>query len=415
MNKYFPIQSETACQLKWTWSSIYLYSGQTNSCHRVNKSSLTVDTFADFHNTPKKIADRELMLQGQWPTGGCEYCKKIEDAGGVSDRMMQLNVPGLTPPELESNPTATTVTPRIVEVYFNNVCNMSCVYCADRFSSQIQQENRLHGRFEKNGLVIDNFAQRHQQQDRLTQEFWIWMDQHYSTVHRLHILGGEPFYQQQFDTCMDFLYNHKNTELEFNVVSNLMIAPEKFKNYIARIRDLVARKKIKRFDLTASIDCWGAEQEYIRHGLNLDQWRTNFEYLIQEKWITLNINQVISALSIPSIVPLIEYINHHRETRKIGHHLITVNSPTHMNPDIFGAEFFNCHFEKILSIMPENTWQQKEIKNYMLGISKQIGQAGSNTQEIIKLRTHLDEIDRRRGLDWRATFPWLVKEIENVV
>jgi hypothetical protein len=86
-----------------------------------------------------------------------------------------------------------------------------------------------------------------------------------------------------------------------------------------------------------------------------------------------------------------------------------------MNPDIFGAGFFNDHFEKILSIMPEDTWQQKEIKNYMLGVSKQIAQAGRNTQEIIKLRTYLDEIDRRRGLDWRATFPWLVKEIENVV
>jgi hypothetical protein len=27
----------------------------------------------------------------------------------------------------------------------------------------------------------------------------------------------------------------------------------------------------------------------------------------------------------------------------------------------------------------------------------------------------LDEIDRRRNLDWRSTFPWLMKELENVV
>ena len=415
MNKYFPIQSETACQLKWTWSSIYLYNGQTNSCHRVNRSDLTVDTFADFHNTPKKIADRELMLQGQWPQGGCEYCKKIEDAGGVSDRIMQLNVPDLTPPELELDLQATKVTPRIVEVYFDNVCNMSCIYCEDRFSSRIQQENSRYGRFEKNGLVIDNISQPHLEKDRLTEEFWIWMDQHYSTVRRFHILGGEPFYQRQFDTCMDFLYNHKNAELEFNIISNLMIAPEKFKNYIARIRELVATRKIKRFDLTASIDCWGPEQEYIRHGLNLDQWRENFEYLVKERWITLNINQVISALSVPSIPALIEYINGHRQSREIGHHLITVNTPSHMNPDIFGAGFFDNDFKKILSIMPEDTWQQKEIKNYMLGVSCQIAQAGRNTQEIIKLLTHLNEIDRRRNLNWQKIFPWLTKELEHVV
>ena len=129
MNKYFPIKTATSCQLKWTWSSIYLHTGTTNSCHRVENTYLTPDTFKNFHNTPKKIADRELMLDGQWPQGGCEYCKKIEDAGGSSDRLLHLNIPNLTPPELDIDASATSVTPRIVEVYLDNVCNMSCVYC----------------------------------------------------------------------------------------------------------------------------------------------------------------------------------------------------------------------------------------------------------------------------------------------
>ena len=70
--RYFPIKTETACQLKWTWSSLYLYEGTTNSCHRVAKTSLTTDTFDQFHNTPKKLADRRIMLDGEWPAGGCE-------------------------------------------------------------------------------------------------------------------------------------------------------------------------------------------------------------------------------------------------------------------------------------------------------------------------------------------------------
>lgn len=415
MNKFFPIKTETACQLKWTWSSLYLYTGKTNSCHRVNPSQLTVDTFDTFHNTPKKIADRKLMLNGEWPSGGCEYCKKIEDAQGTSDRMMHLNIPGLVPPELDTDATATEVTPRIVEVYFDNVCNMSCVYCEDRYSSKIQQENIKHGRFEKNGLVIDNISAKDPNQAELTDKFWSWLDKNYDSVRRLHILGGEPFYQKQFDTCMDFLYNHKNNELEFNIISNLMISPAKFKNHILQIKQLVATRKIKRFDLTASIDCWGESQEYIRHGLDLDIWRTNFEFLVKEKWITLNINQVISALSIPSIAGLLEYINQHRATRQIGHYLITVNYPTFMNPDIFGPGFFDNTFKEILSIMPEDTWQQREIKEYMLGVSKQISVAPKNTEELIKLRTYLDELDRRRNQNWQETFPWLIKELENVV
>ena len=74
-NKYFPIKTETACQLKWNWSTIRLYNGATSSCHRVDSDLITVDTFDSFHNTPKKLSDRQLMLDGKWPTGGCEYCQ----------------------------------------------------------------------------------------------------------------------------------------------------------------------------------------------------------------------------------------------------------------------------------------------------------------------------------------------------
>jgi pyruvate-formate lyase-activating enzyme len=414
MNKYFPIKTDTACQLKWTWSSIYLYEGTTNSCHRVTPSALTADTFNTFHNTPKKIADRELMLDGQWPQGGCEYCKKIEDAGGVSDRLFHLNIPNLVPEELDTQVT-TMVTPRIVEVYFDNICNMSCIYCSNLYSSKIQQENVKFGRYEQDGLVIDNTHQRHPEFKQLTENFWTWMDANYDSVYRLQVLGGEPFYQAEFDNCMKFLYNRKNSNLEFNVVSNLMIAPDKFKSHIQEIKKLLVGRKIKRFDLTASIDCWGPEQEYIRHGLDLERWRENFEYLVQEKWITLNINQVISALSIPTITELITYINKFRSTRKIGHYLITVNAPSYLNPDIFGPGFFESEFERILAVMPDDDWQQQEIRKYMMGVQSQINNSARNDAELKKLKLYLDEIDRRRNVDWRKTFTWLSEVIDNVV
>ena len=128
-DKFFPIKTETACQLKWNWSTIRLYNGVTSSCHRVTGDQLTVETFDTFHNTPKKLADRRLMLDNKWPKGGCEYCKQIENVGGSSDRLFHLAIPNMSPPELDNNPTATSVTPRIVEIYFDNVCNMSCLYC----------------------------------------------------------------------------------------------------------------------------------------------------------------------------------------------------------------------------------------------------------------------------------------------
>jgi organic radical activating enzyme len=406
-HRYFPIKTATACQLKWTWSSLYLYEATTNSCHRVTKTPLTLETFADFHNTPKKLADRQLMLEGTWPTGGCDYCEKIELAGGSSDRMLHLAIPDLVPPELEHNPTAVSVTPRIVEVYFDNTCNLSCVYCHDGFSSRIQQENVRYGRFEKNGLVIENTHQRHSNFDQITQQFWSWLDANYATIRRFHVLGGEPFYQQQFDTCLDFLYNHTNKDLEFNVISNLMIDPQRLQQQVERIKQLVAERKIKRFEITASMDCWGEQQEYVRWGLDLKKWKQNFEYLVSQQWITLNINQVVSVLTIPTMAELIAYINTQRTNREIGHHLISANEPTYMNPDILDASFFEPYFARVLEVMPADTWQQQEARKYMQGVRQQIASAKKNPTEINKLRTYLDELDRRRNTNWRQTFPWL--------
>jgi hypothetical protein len=52
-DKFFPIKTETACKLKWAWSTIRLYTGQSHSCHRVNGSVVDTDSNNfDFHNTP---------------------------------------------------------------------------------------------------------------------------------------------------------------------------------------------------------------------------------------------------------------------------------------------------------------------------------------------------------------------------
>lgn len=414
--KYFPIKTATACQLKWNWSTIRLYSGTTSSCHRVAPESIDSETFENFHNTPKKLTDRRLMLDGQWPTGGCEYCKNIEDAGGSSDRMFHLDIPNMHPPELDVDQLSLQVSPRIVEVYFDNVCNMSCIYCWDGFSSQIQAENNKFGRFEKHDVIIDNKSIPSPLKNDLTEKFWSWMKQHHLSIKRLHVLGGEPFYQTQFESCMAFFAENPSPELEFNVVSNLKIGHEKFATLLNRIKHLIDNKMIQRFDLTASIDCFGQEQEYVRYGIDIEQWKKNFLLAVDHSWITLNINQTLSVLTIKTVPELLEFINQARKSRDIGHYFsTTVMTHDFLHPGIFGQGFFSSDFDAIINNMPEQTWQQKHAKNYMNGIKLQVDSGQRDDSKIHQLSVFLDEIDRRRNLNWRQTFPWLAQEITHVV
>jgi len=64
-NDRFPIKTATACNSKWSWSTIWLTTGKTSSCHRVESIPIDPNDFSNFHNVPKKIQDRELMLEGK--------------------------------------------------------------------------------------------------------------------------------------------------------------------------------------------------------------------------------------------------------------------------------------------------------------------------------------------------------------
>lgn len=414
--KFFPIKTETACQLKWTWTTLRLYNGTSSSCHRVDTSMLSAESFNDFHNTEKSINDRRLMLEGKWPTGGCEFCQRLETDGLQSDRLFQLKIPNLTPIELDTDPLAVKVTPRILEVYLDNVCNMSCLYCWDGFSSRIYQENIRFGEFNQDGVVIKNSSVRHPESEELTAKFWSWLELNYKTLRRLHILGGEPFYQSQFETCLDFLESHINADLEFNIVTNLKVSPSKLQQFVERMKKLLVARKIKRVDITCSIDCFGPQQEYIRYGVDLGQWCQNFEYLISQRWLTLHINQTLVNLAIKTVPDLISYINRVGKNRNIGHYFSTpVRTYDFLHPKVFGPGYFDDDFDRILYEMKEGTEFEKEFKASMLAVKNELHDSTRSPDQIKKLSVYLTELDRRRNTNWKETFPWLVEELANVV
>ena len=411
--KIFPIHTKTACQLKWTWTTLFLHSGITRSCHRAAESKLSLEEFDNFHNTPRKIHDRETMLQGEWPKGGCEYCHKIELAGGSSDRMLHNVIPDLVPRELETDLTATNVTPRLLEIYLNNTCNLSCLYCHGELSSRINFENNKFnfqlGDVDLNKFtsfqIVDNIEKT---QPAYIKKFWQWMEKNYKELKRIHVLGGEPFYQREFEDFYTFFENHPHPQLEFNVVSNLSIDQNKLQNYIERFKLLIAKKKIRKLEITCSIDCWGPEQEYVRSGLNLENWEENFNYLLDQAWLSININQTITPLTIKTMPNLLVKLKEWKKKKTVSKFFSGATpGPDYMKPFIFGGDEFREDFDKIFALMNDNTTQEKEAKKYMQGIWAEIEAAPRDEKEINNLKFFLNEIDRRRNTNWKELFPWI--------
>lgn len=399
-NKRFPIKTATACQLKWTWSTIFLTTETTASCHRTNHHKFNTEKF-DFHNTPSKIDDRKRMLDSAWPQKGCNYCQDIEASGGASDRITNLDFPGIhAPPELDQNINAVHVTPRMLEVYFDNTCNLKCLYCGPHFSSLWDAENVRHG---------DPAFVKSTNMELNKHKLFEWLKQHGHNLTVFNILGGEPLYQPELEQCLALFEQYPAPELKLQMFSNLNARLPYLQKIIQRVKTLIDTGCIREFEITASLDCWGAPQEYVRYPLNLQEWEQNFEYLLNEPWINLIINSTVTPLTVKTLPDLLYKINQWSQTRKVYHYQNSVNGPDHMFIDLFG-DIFHEDFDRAISLKPDHTPEDLASKNYLIGIAKQSQACGPKPKQIRELFDFLNTMDQRRHTSWPQVFPWLVDE-----
>ena len=439
MGKVFPIRTDTSCLFKWNGSSIMLPMNSSASCCFAEQLPLDLNNFDNFHNHPKKIEDRERMLRGEWPTDGCQHCIEVEKQGGFSERNESLILRNLNPPEVEENPLATHVTPTIIEIFTHNTCNFSCLYCSSNLSSQIEYENHKFGRFSKDGVVIEDTLPKKIDVSQTFSKLVSWLDKNILNLKRLDILGGESFLQHELLTAVfEILDRKSNPDLEVSMFTNLN-APEKYwTKYINKLHQLTVDKKIKHVGLNASVDCWGPQSEYIRYGLNLDLWDERMLWLAEQRdWLTTYIMSTISSLSIHTLDQLFAKVTRYTEINPTIYlrMMFVYKNDTfysedirdYMHPEVFSYETWADSFEKCYRELdkieknrthplPQPVLQSPEqvflIKQRLQGLEaylKPIKQ--HDMKQVKKLHTYLDEIDRRRGTNWRTLFPHLdVKE-----
>ena len=402
IGKTFPIENDAACVFKWGWNTFRLHNATSSSCHRVTPVAVSLENFDNFHNTPQVLEDRKLMLAGSWPVGrGCEYCKSMEDAGGMSDRTYHNQIAGLTPVDFNG---IEPVTPRIAEIYLTNTCDLACVYCLPIFSSRINNELKKYGPNlvgHRNSIPILN-------QNAYFARYLDWLDKNYHKLSRLSILGGEPFLQKEFWSFISFVEQRENRDLEFAINTNLNCSLDTIKKFVDTAKQLVTTRKIKRVDISCSLDCWGPQAEYIRNGLSIDRWQENFEYLIQHKWLYINVHQVVTSLSMSTASVLQQKIAGYKQTVNAN-----INQAYHAvddhngiwRPEIFGGEFFKKKFDNLLKSYPNDTHLDTISRQRLEGIVKLTEHSVPDLAKLATLAATLDQLDARRGTDWRKLFP----------
>ena len=390
---------DPTCALKFSYSTVKLSEGTSASCHRTTYDKIPEGDFGKFHHTPTKMATRKLMLEGKWPGKGCEYCKKMEDAGAISDRMEANSMD----PKHFSTTDCT-----ILEMYFSNVCNQACIYCSAEYSSKWESENKTFGLEIETSDYARDFLKDKENFKRIKSEFWEWMEDNHKPLVKYNILGGEPFFQPELLENLDFFESHPCPNLELTIVSNLKCPEKRFRETMDKIDYLRAIGNLGQVRITCSIDSWGPSYEYIRWGGKSEEWEKNFSILVKEyPEVEPEIHMTMNAMSIKTQPELVNMLNkYNTKENSIWISANFVVWPYHMAPDIFTTGFFKEDFKRLYKELDDGIWATS-IKEMMLGYEKSIDNTPVDYAKINKLKEELTNIDRRRGCDWKKTVPWL--------
>lgn len=324
--------SPSFCLAKWLQVTLHLQNGFNHSCHHpglhgIPKEGLKQDP-SILHNTPFKKELRAMMLNGQRPSE-CDYCWKVEDSPGhhYSDRIIKSSdswaVNRLS--EIANAPADKSVNPSYVEVSFGNECNFRCSYCGPDISSSIWSSYEKHGAYV--GRVTTDEIERQGRKPIKTEEnpyvdaFWDWFPSLLPDLKVFRITGGEPLVNPNTYRVLDYLEENPQPQLQLCINSNLGIPERHFRKFIDKISSLTTAGKLGDFRLFTSVDTHGSHAEYIRVGLNYNQWLERVKtYLTELPW-EVTVMVTFNTLSVPRFnlfLQDIENLNKDFLTKKDG-------------------------------------------------------------------------------------------------
>jgi len=396
-----------SCIYKLAWSSNKIFNGQTQSCHRVAPDFVSHENYHNFHNTSSKIEDRILMQNGIWPENregiGCQYCKKIEEVGGLSDRNLINNdevFDDYVPKEIKENPKSLITSPTILEVHFNNLCNQSCVYCNSKYSSLWEAEDR---KYKTNSKLLKEMEDNKKNYPLMLEAHWQWLKENLQSLRTYNILGGEPLYQKEFEENIDFFIVNSAPLLNIGIFSNLKIEKNKFIKILDKMQKLLEEKKLATITFFCSIDCWGPQAEYIRHGMKLNQWEENFNLILNNySSIRLTIHSTLTNLGVDTLEDLCGKVVEWNKIRQVGHTISIADGVDYLHPNIFRRGFFK---DKIYNIV--DNYRDSKIVPQLIGFEKSFDAEQNIDNLIIELKSTLDQLDKRRNTNWKTLWPWL--------
>ena len=371
------LTNPTFCPMPWT-GLMYNFDGKIKNCIR------SAGPLGNIKDQPIKSIlvgnnlSRQQQMIDQQPVATCHTCYDLEQGkrgfDHISDRVFYIRELKDT---LPSTYQVGNFDLQTVDVRWTNLCNFACVYCGPEFSSKWSDELKI----------------RHQTPtEQQTTDFKNYIYDHAGQLRHVYLAGGEPLLMKENLTLLEKLDPNVNIRINTNL-----------SKVDTRVFEAVC--KFPNVHWTVSVETQAKEFEYIRHG---GSWQDFLDNLATIKQLDhkISFNMLHFLLNYNSIFDCVDFLTaqgFHNNSFIIG----ALLTPEYLNIRHLPETMLNSVKSKL-----QDRINQKP--GYLLEDSykNMLHYVDTPFEKNIKLSIdRLSELDQRRGIDSKAIFKDLYKDI----
>lgn len=438
------------CLAKWTQVTMHLSNGLTHSCHHPSPHKIPISELelnpTALHNTRFKKEQRRDMLKGKKPEE-CNYCWKIEEnSNSYSDRIFKSAESWSLPyfDDIKKLRWNNDYNPKYVEVDFSNTCNFKCAYCSPIFSSKWMEESEKYGGYpistNFNDLSwikdTDRMPYKKSEVNPYVEAFWEWWPDLYRDLHTFRITGGEPLLSKDTWKILDFIIETKepNKNLNLSINSNLGSNRTLIEKFVEKCRKIIDENRVNELIIFTSCESYGEQSEYIRFGMNFNNFIENIEYILTElPKVTINVMSTFNIFSPFGYDKLIDKIfelkKKYQNKERYWVSAIQLDTSYLRWPEHLSVKLLNDDQKKMILESAKRAFYyatpefnrsnygfsdievQKIKRLYDYSISIDDFDLEQNQIDFVNF---VDEYDKRRGTDFNKSFPELKTIYDNV-
>ncbi len=415
--------SPSFCLVKWRHATLNFSTGSVKSCCHLPFRQVdlkSTDHHLQLHDTTEDQVERQQMIDGERPKT-CEYCWAMEDLGHYSDRIDWSSQNWMEEDFKNENlqPGILAKTPTWLELNFSSKCNLKCSYCSPIYSHRWQQEIEEFGPYPTtpghNDLkyLQDIDFNKPYDPTQFLEKFWPWFKDVFGNLMLLKITGGEPLLNEETFRIIEMLKEQQNKKLRLSINTNASVPAASWSRFIDLLVQLKANNALHKFYLHPSLDTFGAQAEYIRHGLNFRIFQKNIEEYLDKTGYDLVFTCTLNNLSLGGLLEFWKYIlklkkSYPKQWVSISTHVLV--GPQWQSLQILPAHFAEqlkevIHFARQNQTTDTSGFTEHEIQELSRALDFMQSPLHDKSAAQANFFRFFQEHDRRRKTTFLQTFP----------